>query len=143
MLEVISDDCDGLYHGQPKCTATIGALSALGFAPLTPILCRPANAPRARRWRTTSWGCETNVVFSRRDAPPLPASLLQYHEPAMNGCHATTVSLDAAPPHALVMVGARRFQRAGAGGGAGARRSPSQVLTMAGVERYLCLKVYT
>lgn len=145
VLEVISDDCDGLYEDQPKCSATRAILGALGYAPLTPLFCTPSNAPRTKHWRQTAWGCELDVVFSRHSAPPLAQeAVLLYHKPGMNGCHNTTTGLDSAPVGALVMTSPEKFsrRRAEAEGGEADTGHTTVHQKFAGAEPYLCLRSY-
>lgn len=85
-LELLSDDCHGIYDGQPNCSTVVAAAAALGYTPAGPIFCTPrVSQLRTRRWRTSAFGCEVGAVFV---APGfgLPDDLSVYHNAAMNGC---------------------------------------------------------
>ena len=110
-LEVIADDCSGLYENQPKCTEVLARAAEVGFVPATDVFCTPRGAARSRRWRTTSWGCELEVVFVRKGLRMLP-ELWQFHNIAHSGCEAYVDNPGAAPWGALVMYGALTFCRA-------------------------------
>ena len=66
-MEVLHDSCDGLYEAQPNCTATVGEMRRLGFAPLAP---RFRCADRA--FFTQGSGCEANVLFRNERMAPQP-----------------------------------------------------------------------
>lgn len=83
-LEVNSDDCDGMYASQPKCSQVVSRAASLGFAPATPIYCSP-RVPRSRAVRTTAWGCELSVLFLA-EGVDFPEHMHQFHGPNMNGC---------------------------------------------------------
>ena len=50
-IEVVSDDCDVLYHVQPKCSAVVSKLATHGFQPVTPVHCTP-RVPKQTRSQT-------------------------------------------------------------------------------------------
>ena len=56
-LEVISDDCDTLYEGQPRCSAVVAQAAQLGFEPASPVRCAPSPELRSGHWKKTAWGC--------------------------------------------------------------------------------------
>lgn len=136
-LEVISDDCAGIYEGQPNCSTVLAATRAWGYVPSTPVYCTPRIPASARaRWRKTAWGCELGVVFARQDlvAQPYPRELLGYHFLAQNGCHGTTPTSAEAPDGAIVMIGPHRFIRASRD----ATSTPAAKTVPNVVEPYLC-----
>ena len=66
-METLHDDCDGIYVGQPNCTATLAKMDALGFRPTGRFRCDQ------KRHFTQGSGCEANVLFRNLAAPPLAA----------------------------------------------------------------------
>lgn len=86
-MEVILDDCHGLYEGQPKCSTVLQETAALGFKPASNFSCVP-------RWRRklgqkrTSAGCELDVLFVRpeRDPRTIPDLFWEYHTLHLAGC---------------------------------------------------------
>ena len=68
-LETLRDSCDGIYDNQPNCTTTVDALHVLGFEPLGAFRC---DEPRHF---TQGSGCEANVLFRNRLAPPAAPSM--------------------------------------------------------------------
>ena len=111
-LEVIADDCDGLYTGQPKCSAVVARAAELGFAPATDVHCNPlgGRSGELAGWRRSAWGCELEVVFLRRGVSMLP-ELWQYHNIAHSGCRSFVDSPAAAPVGSVVMHSANMFCR--------------------------------
>lgn len=90
-LEVISDDCDGIYEGQPKCSDVLRDAAALGFKPATEMTCLPRFRRKAHnKHKASSFGCELNVLFVRagrdlaRDA--IDDAYWQYHDTQLHGC---------------------------------------------------------
>ena len=106
-LEVISEDCDVLYDGQPKCVEVVLKMAAIGFEPASPVNCKPRFARSKKRPHL----CEIDVLFlntaaappgagkgvPRRVLPPhqspspiAPASMRSFwmfHQLQLNGCH--------------------------------------------------------
>ena len=80
-MEVISDDCDGLYQGQPKCSEVVARMASLGYATAGPVACRP----HVRRSRQSS-GCEIDVLFVAGGARVLDPRYYPYHDLKLNGC---------------------------------------------------------
>lgn len=101
-LEVIADDCDTLYEGQPHCSEVLSLASRLGFTPATPVRCAPPATVRNKRWRTTAWGCELEIVFLARGVPMLPP-LWRFHQLSQAGCAATYHSIAHAPNGSVIM----------------------------------------
>ena len=137
-LEVISDDCDGLYVGQPRCTAVLRRAAELGFKPVSPVFCQP-RVFRSKPVRRTAWGCELEVLFSRPGVD-VPAYLHHFHQPAMGGCTGTiglaelkaaNGSIARAANGSTVMTAPWVFKRFGT-------RKGGEVIRP-GVEPYLCL----
>lgn len=87
-LEVIANDCRGLYLGQPNCTEVVGTLGALGFKPASPVYCDPRlkmSRSVTHHWTGTAWGCELEVVFMREDVDLLPPSIRRMHSVSRAG----------------------------------------------------------
>uniref|UniRef100_A0A7S0JIX5 Methyltransferase FkbM domain-containing protein n=1 Tax=Calcidiscus leptoporus TaxID=127549 RepID=A0A7S0JIX5_9EUKA len=128
-LEVISDDCHGLYVGQPRCSEVLLHAEKLGFSPAAEVFCKP-RVPRSPKWRRTAWGCELEVVFLARGVA-ITEPLKRFHKVAMNGC--IGMAPNDAPPSelngTLVMEGAGKWSRDG-------HRVPDDGFR----ERYLCRK---
>ena len=59
-MEVLSDGCDGLYDGQPNCTAIVDGMRRAGF--------RSSRSCADRGAFHQGSGCEGNFVFERLDA---------------------------------------------------------------------------
>ena len=106
-LEGISDDCHGLYVGQPNCSSVVARASELGYRPASPVRCMPL--PRATKWRRTAWGCELELVFVRRGIEMLP-SLWDYHSRKWAGCNQTVRSWEEVPPGTVLMEGPSLFR---------------------------------
>lgn len=80
-MEVIADDCDGLYIGQPKCTDVVAQMAELGYVPAGPVSCRP----HLHRQRQNS-ACEIEVLFVvAGSGVPIP-EYYHYHDLRFNGC---------------------------------------------------------
>lgn len=56
-LEVLNDECDGIYEGQPNCSTVVGDMEALGFRPTSSFRCLQ------KLHFTQGSGCEANVNF--------------------------------------------------------------------------------
>ena len=89
-LEVISDDCHGLYVGQPKCSAVVARAAQLGFEPATPINCKPT-FKRNAQITSTAFGCELELMFVARNVSMTPL-MWTYHQPGFGGCSASMSS---------------------------------------------------
>ena len=83
-MEVIADDCDGLYRGQPKCTEVVAQMAAIGYAPVGNVAC----TPRLKRIRQNS-ACEIEVLFIVDGAGVPDPAYYQYHNLMFNGCQST------------------------------------------------------
>lgn len=82
VLEVVSDDCDVLYEGQPRCSDLVREMAALDFLPATPLRCAPA-WPRKRHNAL----CEMDVLFLNRGAgAPSADGYFGLHKLYLNGC---------------------------------------------------------
>lgn len=79
-MEVISDDCNTLYHKQPKCSYVLQEMYKIGFKPIGPTRCRP-------EFRRTSYNhyCELEVVFVHLKHVTNP-KFFEYHNLHYNGC---------------------------------------------------------
>ena len=62
-MEALSDDCDGLYEGQPNCSTIVRSMGTLGFRAQGAFRC---GDPRFFRQGS---GCEANAVFDNVDQP--------------------------------------------------------------------------
>ena len=80
-MEVISDDCDGLYKGQPKCTEVVKQMADLGYAPAGPVACMP----HVKRGRQSS-ACEIEILFVAEGAGVPDPAYYEYHDLRLNGC---------------------------------------------------------
>ena len=56
-MEVLNDECDGIYDGQENCSTVVEAMRGLGF--------RSSRACAAKGSFTQGSGCEGNFVFTR------------------------------------------------------------------------------
>ena len=113
-MEVVSDDCSGLYVGQPNCSQVVGRAAELGFRPASPIFCTPHEA-RNRLDRSTSYGCEPEIVFFAAGVAMRP-EFIRYHSLGQNGCASYHDSAASIPKGMLVMTRPHKFARAKAGG---------------------------
>jgi len=83
VVEVVSDDCDVLYEGQPPCSKILREMAALQFEPATPVRCTPI-WPRRRHNAL----CEMDVLFLNRAAgAPSADGYHVLHKLYLNGCN--------------------------------------------------------
>ena len=59
-MEVLNDECDGIYDGQPNCSTVVQAMRVIGFS--------SNRECGEKRSFTQGSGCEGNFVFERLDA---------------------------------------------------------------------------
>jgi len=91
-IEVVADDCDTLYAGQPKCSEVKAKASLLGYEPIGPVSCVP-HWPRVHQ---NSW-CEFDILFvakdlrsqtrrKRMESVTFDEPFYPYHELLLHGC---------------------------------------------------------
>ena len=56
-MEVLNDECDGIYDGQPNCSTVVEAMRVIGFS--------SNRECGEKRSFTQGSGCEGNFVFTR------------------------------------------------------------------------------
>jgi FkbM family methyltransferase len=66
-LEVVNDECDGIYEGQPNCSTVVGDMEGLGFRPPASFRCFE------ELHFTQGSGCEANVNFRNVAVAPFTA----------------------------------------------------------------------
>jgi FkbM family methyltransferase len=88
-MEVVADDCNHLYAGQPNCTTIVSTMSQLGFEAAAPVPC----SPRFPRGSPNSL-CELEILFLRRNPartaerePVVPEPFWFFHSQSLNGCN--------------------------------------------------------
>mmetsp|Transcript_47385 Transcript_47385/g.101147 ORF Transcript_47385/g.101147 Transcript_47385/m.101147 type:complete len:249 (-) Transcript_47385:226-972(-) len=114
-LEVIADDCDSLYEGQPKCSEVLAQAAKLGFAPASTLRCRPEPQLRSKHWRKTAWGCELEIVFLANGVSMLPP-LWQFHNLGHSGCASVHSSMSTVPNGTYVMLAPNKWVEKDASG---------------------------
>jgi hypothetical protein len=91
-MEVVSDACDPIYAGQPKCSTVLSSLAALGFKPVTSVDCVPRYARKIHnKHKSNAFECELDVLFVRSsrdvtDPGAIDDVYWQYHNLGLNGC---------------------------------------------------------
>ena len=83
-LEVVVDDCNGLYVGQPKCSEVVRQAGELGFRPAAPFPCLPRWPREAVALNQSSAGCEMEILFVADGVGAGP--FWGFHQPHLNGC---------------------------------------------------------
>ena len=78
-MEVLHDDCDGLYEGQPNCTAVMRQMDHLGFLPRGDFRCAE------KRHFTQGSGCEANVLLDGKERRPPIVSIMAREERVGHG----------------------------------------------------------
>ena len=73
LMEVLSDQCDGMYEGQPQCTAVVHGMRALGFESnvqcnSTAVFCEQVKTAKCT---LPGFGCEANGTQSALASAPL------------------------------------------------------------------------
>ena len=105
-LEVVADDCHGLYVGQPNCSTVVARAAQLGYAPASPVFCRPSwrRGPAWSHWRTTAFGCEYEVVFVAHGVG-MENDYWRFHQPNQGGCERVIKDMEEAAADEVVLAG--------------------------------------
>ena len=105
-LEVVADDCHGLYVGQPNCSTVVARAAQLGYAPASPVFCLPSwrRSPAWSHWRTTAFGCEYEVVFVAHGVG-MEDDYWRFHQPNQGGCERVIKNMEEAAADEVVLAG--------------------------------------
>jgi hypothetical protein len=127
-LEVVADECEPLYDGQPQCSQVVAAVRALGFEPISPVHCRLAGdgsglVPNSHLLVDHHF-CELDILMTSSlvGASPsaLPAAFVAQHDLGPHACDASYpadehgLALQGRPPEDVIVAMLSTSARGGA-----------------------------